>query len=94
MDLTMLQSIYAHASWANCRLFDTVAQLSQEQPAGAPAMAISHVIKINPGTLKVQEMIRYPFNDAFNFATGAIQVGQEIWVGSVRGDRIARFPIP
>ena len=66
----------------------------QEQPAGAPAMAISHVIKINPGTLKVQEMIRYPFNDAFNFATGAIQVGQETWVGSVRGDRVARFPAP
>jgi len=66
----------------------------QEQPAGAPTMAISHVIKINPGTLKVQELIRYPFNDVFNFSTGAIQVGKEIWVGSVRGDKVARFPAP
>jgi hypothetical protein len=66
----------------------------QEQPSGAPAMAISHVIKINPGTLKTQELIRYPFNDVFNFSTVAIQVGKEIWVGSVRGDKVARFPAP
>ena len=44
--------------------------------------------------LKVQEMIRYPFNDVFNFSTVAVQVGKEIWVGSVRGDRVARFPAP
>ena len=55
-------------------------------------MAISRVIKINPTTLKIQELIRYPFNDVFNFSTGAIQVGKEIWVGSVRGDKVARFP--
>jgi hypothetical protein len=30
-------------------------------------------------------MVRYPFNDVFNFATVAIQVGKEIWVRSVRG---------
>jgi hypothetical protein len=57
-------------------------------------MAVSHVVKIDPKTLKVREVIRYPFNEAFNFATGAIQVGNEMWVGSVRGDRIARFPLP
>jgi hypothetical protein len=66
----------------------------QEQPAGAPAMAISHVIKINPSTLKIQELIRYPFNSAFNFSTVAVQVGKELWLGSVRGDRVARFPAP
>ena len=59
---------------------------------GALTMVTSHVIKIDPKTLKVQEVIRYPFNDAFNFATVAVQVGKEIWVGSVRGDRVARFP--
>jgi sugar lactone lactonase YvrE len=70
----------------------------QEIPAtggtGGFGMAISRVVKIDPNTLKVQEVIRYPFNDVFNFATGAIQVGKEIWVGSVRGDKIARFPAP
>ncbi len=64
----------------------------QEPSAGAPTMATSRVIKINPSTLKVQELIRYPFNDVFNFSTVAVQVGKEIWVGSVRGDRVARFP--
>ena len=67
----------------------------QEIPsAGGFAMAISRVIKINPNTLKVQEVVRYPFNDVFNFATVAIQAGKEIWVGSVRGDKVARFPAP
>ena len=64
----------------------------QEIPAGG-AMAISRVIKINPTTLKVQDVIRYPYNDVFNFATGAVQVGKEIWVGSVRGTKIGRFPM-
>ena len=68
----------------------------QQIPAGAAGfgMATSRVIKIDPGTLKVRDLISYPFNDTFNFATGAIQVGKEIWVGSVRGDKIARFAEP
>jgi hypothetical protein len=61
---------------------------------GGFANATSHVIKINPTTLKVQEIIKYPFNETFNFSTVAIQLGKEIWVGSVRGDRVARFPAP
>jgi hypothetical protein len=60
--------------------------------AGALTMATSRVIRIDPKTLKVREVIRYPFNDIFNFSTVAIQVGKEIWVGSVRGDKVARFP--
>jgi hypothetical protein len=64
----------------------------QEIPAtGKVLAATSHVIKIDPSTLKVQELIRYPYIDAFNLATTAIYVGREIWAGSVRGDRIARF---
>ncbi|MEP7304457.1 MAG: hypothetical protein ABJA98_02955 [Acidobacteriota bacterium] len=66
----------------------------QEPVAGALTMATSRVIKINPSTLKIQELIRYPFNSAFNFSTVAVQVGKEMWLGSVRGDRVARFPAP
>jgi hypothetical protein len=66
----------------------------QEAASGAAfAMAVSRVIRVNPTTMKVDEIIRYPYNETFNFATGAIQVGKEIWVGSVRGDRIARFAV-
>jgi uncharacterized damage-inducible protein DinB len=31
MDTDMLQSIYAHASWANAKLFETAAQISKAQ---------------------------------------------------------------
>jgi len=64
----------------------------QEIPAsGGFGMAISRVARIDPKTLKVEDVIRYPFNDVFNFSTVAIQIGKEIWVGSVRGDKVARF---
>ena len=36
--------------------------------------------------------MRYPSDDVFFGATAALQVGKEIWIGSVRGDRIARYP--
>jgi hypothetical protein len=52
------------------------------------------VSKIDPNTLNVREVVRYPYNDVFSLSTGAIQVGKEIWVESVRGDKIARFPAP
>ena len=59
---------------------------------GTAAAATSNVVKINPNTLKFKEIIRYPYSDAFRFGTVAVQVGKEIWLGSVVGDRIARFP--
>lgn len=66
-----------------------------QEPQGAElTMAASRVVKINPNTLKVQDIIRYPFNNTFNFSTVAVQIGKEYWVGSVRGDRVARFPAP
>jgi len=59
---------------------------------GTGAMQTSNVVKINPATLKVQEIIRHPNDTVFGSGTVAVQVGKEIWVGSFRGDRIARFP--
>jgi sugar lactone lactonase YvrE len=66
---------------------------AQASPNGVPA-GTSVVAKINPDTLKVQELIRYPYNEAFRFSTVTVQIGKELWVGSNRGDRIARFPAP
>ena len=60
---------------------------------GAAPTQTSNVVKINPTTLKVQELIRHPEIDGFGVTTVAIQVAQELWLGSVRGDRIAIFPI-
>jgi hypothetical protein len=43
--------------------------------------------------LKVEELIRHPAIDGFGVSTVAIQVANELWLGSVRGDRIAIFPL-
>ncbi len=62
------------------------------QGGTAPSQQTSNVVKIDPNTLKVQEIIRHPNGAEFGSGTVAVQIGKEIWVGSFRGDRIARFP--
>ena len=62
------------------------------QGGTAPSQT-SNVVKINPATLKVQELIRQPSIEGFGVTTVAIQVAKELWLGSVRGDRIAIFPL-
>jgi hypothetical protein len=53
----------------------------------------SNVAKVNPDTLKSEEIIRHRDDDAFRIGTTAVQVGNEIWLGSVFGDRIPRVPV-
>jgi len=59
---------------------------------GTPGASI--VVKINPETLAVRELVRHPNSDAFSAGTVAVEVGSQFWVGSFRGDRIAIFPTP
>ena len=61
---------------------------------GVAPMQTSNIVKINPTTLKVQEIIKQPNTPEFGSGTVAVEVGKELWVGSFRGDRIARFPLP
>ncbi len=56
--------------------------------------AASVVARIDPNTFKAQEIIRYPANEKFYSSTVALQVGAEIWIGTITGDRIARYPAP
>jgi sugar lactone lactonase YvrE len=65
--------------------------LAAGQGGIAPSQT-SNVARVDPGTLKFQELVRYPNNESFASGTVAIQIGPELWVGSVRGDRIAIFP--
>lgn len=58
---------------------------------GAP-MTTSNVARVDPETLTLEEIIRRPNDETFAMGTTAIEVGDEIWVGSLQGDRIARFP--
>jgi sugar lactone lactonase YvrE len=65
--------------------------LATGQGGTAPAQT-SHVARVDPNTLKVKELIRYPYSDLFRGSTSAIQIGKEIWVSS-HGERIAVFPL-
>jgi sugar lactone lactonase YvrE len=59
---------------------------------GKPGAQTSNIVKINPETLAVRDVIREPTTPAFGAGTVAVEVGDQIWVGSFRGDRIAIFP--
>ena len=59
---------------------------------GAPGAQASIVVKIDPRTLAVREILRHPNSPAFGAGTVAVEVGKELWVGSFRGDRLAIFP--
>lgn len=66
--------------------------LAAGQGGTAPEQA-SVVVKIDPQSLNVTEILRQPYGDTFAFGTGAIQLGNDLWVGTVRGERIAIFPM-
>jgi hypothetical protein len=53
----------------------------------------SRVIKIDPRTLEVKQLLEKPDTKAFLHSTGAIQVADEIWLATSRTDAIAIFPL-
>jgi len=67
--------------------------LAAGQGGTAPTQT-SNVVKVDPTTLKFQELVRRTNIDGFGVSTVAIQIGKELWLGSARGDRIAIFPLP
>jgi hypothetical protein len=60
--------------------------------APAPAPPTSTIGKIDPDKMVYREIINYPTSAAVSAATVAVQVGDELWAGSFRGDRVARYP--
>jgi hypothetical protein len=59
-----------------------------------PLRETSNVAKINPRTLEFRRIFQHPAIDGFVASTTAIQIGNQMWLGSQRGDRIAYFPAP
>jgi sugar lactone lactonase YvrE len=51
----------------------------------------TEVVKIDPKTLKVSKVISNPPVGAFNAGTVAVEIGNDYWIGSFLGDRIAIF---
>jgi DNA-binding beta-propeller fold protein YncE len=52
----------------------------------------TNVMRVDPETLKTTELINQPNTQSFASGTVAIPIGNTLWVGSFRGDRIAIFP--
>jgi sugar lactone lactonase YvrE len=52
----------------------------------------SNIVKVDPKTMKVTEILTQANNNAFGAGTVTVQIGSELWVGSYRGDRVAIFP--
>ena len=55
--------------------------------------ATSNAARIDAKAFNAREVVRLPFSPSFAAGTAALQVGKEIWLGAVRGDRVARYPL-
>ena len=65
--------------------------LAAGQRDTAPGSQSTVVVKIDTKTMKVQQILERPNVEAFGAGTVGVEVGNDIWVGSFRGDRIAIF---
>lgn len=59
-----------------------------------PLSETSNIAKIDPQTLAARRIFEHRAMDGFVASTTAIQIGNDMWLGSQRGDRIAYFPAP
>ena len=51
------------------------------------------VLRFDPHTLALEQLLDEPGSPVFGGASAAIIVGEEIWVGTFRGDRVARYKL-
>jgi hypothetical protein len=59
-----------------------------------PGSRSSRVVKVDPSTLAIRDVLTRPDDAAFAGNTTAIEVGNDLWLGSYRGDRIAVVRAP
>jgi hypothetical protein len=59
-----------------------------------PSNRSSRVVKIDPKTLAVRDILTRPDDATFAGNTTALEIGKDLWLGSYRGDRIAIVPAP
>ena len=53
-----------------------------------------NVARIDPDTLEFERIFQHPVIDGFAAATTAIPIGDELWLGSNRGEMLAYMPLP
>ena len=59
-----------------------------------PTLETSNVAVIDPQTLEFERVFTHPAMNGFVSSTTAIRIGDELWLGSYRGDRLAWLPMP
>jgi hypothetical protein len=59
-----------------------------------PSNRTSRVVRIDPKTLALRDVLTRPDDATFAGNTTAIEVGKNLWLGSYRGNRIAIVPAP
>jgi len=59
-----------------------------------PPNRSSRVVKVDPKSLAVTDILTRPDDPVFAGNTTAIEIGKSLWLGSYRGDRIAIVPAP
>ena len=59
-----------------------------------PTLETSNVAAIDPETLEFERIFVHPAMNGFVSSTTAIRIGDELWLGSYRGDRLAYLPMP
>ena len=59
-----------------------------------PTLETSNVAAIDPETLEFERILTQPALAGFIASTTAIQIRDELWLGSYRGDRLAYLPAP
>ena len=50
------------------------------------------VVRVDPKTLAVKDVLKRPAGNGFGAGTVAVEVGSSYWIGSFAGDRIAVVP--
>ena len=51
-------------------------------------------VKVDPNTLAVREVVTEADAPEFGAGTAVVEVGNTLWVGSFRGNRIVIVPVP
>ncbi len=59
-----------------------------------PTLETTNVAAIDPETLEVERIFVHPAMNGFISSTTALRIGDELWLGSYRGDRLAYLPVP
>ena len=54
-------------------------------------MATSTIGKVDPKKWTYTQLVDYPTSNVISAATVALQIGDQFWSGSFRGDRLALY---